>query len=817
MSDSKSGKEKKKKSEKIKKKKISKKKKRMPVTEEERAESQHQMNVQISVISGVALSYLLSYSFCVMHSEGGSFIDAGIIMFRRLSRFGIFFWPNLGIFEGFFLGAGIGLIIYIFLQSDTETKRHYDSTAAVDTGGFMSREELQEYADEFISPDPPALVPKGDQIFPYDKEKDADLYSKNMIMSENFCRPINSRRLIGNNNVLVVGGAGTGKSRFFIKPNVLQMNASYVITDPSGEMIYSLGNVLRTHDYKIKIFNISDMEHSNCYNPLAYIRDEAGVKMLIECLIENTTKGKSGGDNQFFVDAEKLLYSACIFYLKDFCTDDTRKNFPGVINMINASSVDENNADAKSPLDLLFEKLPQSSLAWKYYKSFKQAAGKTLKSIIVSCVTRLQPFLTPQVANLTRTDNLDLGMIGKEKTALFIITPQADRTYAFLASMLYSQLFETLYHIGEQQKASGGSEQMDIPVRCLMDEFANIGEVPEFPSKLSTMRKYNISATIVLQDIAQIEAMYEDNWKTLVGNCSTYVFLGTQEPNTLKYFSEMLGQKTIRTRGEGESKSGSSKNYSNTGRAVMTQTEMGMMPSDECIVYTQNRRPVKDKKYNYNRHPYYEQTADAHEELGFQYNKLSIYDNSRAGNMTCFVRGASEAARVRRKRRSGDNAKAPENIRVSGDYEKIMEHVEMGGNTVGSIRNDIETMIAGNLGHPLCMIRIKDANPKYMQNAMQASASVFSLPALVVFNEQSSVEPDILTGYGYSETGEFLRDVLLTEETGKDGKSSCGPDNVWDNGKYSLFKIRKEDYEKYCSAVQNNVMKKNRAAQSNAS
>lgn len=430
----------------------------------------------LGVVAGAVSAYIIGYALMMEAKGKYGFMDALLYMPTYILHHGPLITYIPALIKGIVFGAIIGGLVFFIMMNETLIHMHYQDDEVVDSGGFMSKREMRAYAEKYITPDPPAIVPKPGEIIPYDKEKNEPKYSENMIMSDHFCRPINSRRMIGNNNVLIVGGAGTGKSRFFIKPNVLQMNASYVITDPSGEMIFSLGNVLKTHGYKIKIFNISDMSHSNCYNPLNYIRDEAGVKMLIECLINNTTKGGGGGgDNQFFVDAEKLLYSACIFYLRgEWCKQDRIKNFSGIINMINMSKVDEKNPDAKSDLDKMFdENVPRNSLAWKYYKSFKQAAGKTLKSIIISCVTRLQPFLTPQVARLTQTDTLHLENIGKEKTALFIITPQADRTYSFLASMLYSQLFETLYYIGEKQKADGKSEQMDIPVRCLMDEFAN--------------------------------------------------------------------------------------------------------------------------------------------------------------------------------------------------------------------------------------------------------------------------------------------------------------------------------------------------------
>lgn len=633
------------------------------ITEEKRQENRKIMTAYMSVATGIFGAYFFSYVGSVMETMALPFIEATGTVISRLGQMQLGFHMNTSALIGAGAGIGVGAVVYFMESINQERNSSYDPKKVAGSSRFMTNKELAEYEKEIIQPEP----------------TDLSLPSPNMIMSNRFRRPMNSRALIGNNNVLVVGGAGTGKSRFFIKPNILQMNASYVITDPSGEIIYSLGNALKDFGYKIKIFNISDMAHSNCYNPLQYIRDEAGVNMLIDCFIKNTTKDGGKGD-EFFTNAERLLYSACIFYLTEFCKDESRKNFASVVNMINASAIDENNPNAKSPLDKLFDALPKDSLAWKYYNSFKQATGKTLKSIIISCVTRLQPFMTPQVANLTRTDNMELEKIGQEKTALFIITPQADRTYAFLASMLYSQLFETLYYIGEQQKAAGESEQMKVPVRCLMDEFANIGEVPEFPSKLSTMRKYNISASIVLQDISQIEAMYKDDWKTLVGCCSSILFLGTQEPNTLKYFSEMLGKGTVKNKSRGMSKgksNGSNQSFQNTGRELMFPDEIARMPSNSCIVFTQNMRPVRDLKYKYENHPRYHLTADADNSLGFQYNKMPAYDNKNLYSINSLLKANAEAARAKNEGMVTNGRTLDKKARISLSVEDALDQMQV--------------------------------------------------------------------------------------------------------------------------------------------
>ena len=424
---------------------------------------------QTGIIVGIVSAWALAVGMGGAAEEGKSIALCLGILADRIQKFEIFPPFNNGSALGLLVGAAAGGVFTWYMLSRAKIDEHYDPEAEVDTGGFMKKEELEEFRRDVMAPEPEPLI--GNEPYPFDKEHDREMYSQNMIMSNSFSRPMFTRKLKGNNNVCVIGGSGMGKSRFFIKPNVLQMNASFVITDPSGEMIAATGDVLKKHGYKVKVFNTTEMKFSNTYNPLNYIRDEAGVRMVVECLINNTTgKGKKG--DEFFTNAEKLLYSACIFYLIDFCEDDSKKNFANVMDMINASNVDENNPSAESKVDEIFKELPVDSLAYKFYRSFKQAAGKTLKSILISCVTRLQPFLVPQVVNLTSTDSLDLGSLGDEKTALFIITPQADSSYSFLATMLYSQLFETLYFKGEQKKLATGSEELDVPVRCLMDEFA---------------------------------------------------------------------------------------------------------------------------------------------------------------------------------------------------------------------------------------------------------------------------------------------------------------------------------------------------------
>ena len=590
------------------------------MTERDRKKAAKKSALRIGGIITIVLMYLCGYAGGIMQDEHLETGQAMIMAMERISTFHLFFPLNQLAFTGMLLAICIGAFVIFYMHNTALKNFSYNPDKLYGDAGFRGEEDRKQYDERYVD--------HGKYIDPITK-KPVETADPNMIASNDTRLNINDRKTFRNNNFLILGGAGTGKSRFVIKPNLLQENCSYVVTDPSGEIIVSCGKVLSDHGYKIKIFNLSNMGHSNTYNPFNYIRDEAGVLMVIDCLIKNTT-GKNEKGDQFFTNSEKLLYSACIFYLIDFETDESRKNFSSVMDMINMSQVDENNPSSKSELDLMFEQIDQTSLAAKYYKAFKQAAGKTLKSIIISCVVRLQSFMTPQVTRLTGSDNINLASIGDEKTILFIITPQADRTFAFLASMLYSQLFETLYHKGETQKLKTGSERLTYHVRCLMDEFANIGEIPEFPSKLSTMRKYNISATIVLQDNSQLQSMYKDEWRTIMANCDSTIFLGNAEPDTLKYFCEKLGNETVTAQSRGRSygsKSGSSQNYQQVKRETLTAEEIGRLPNDECLVFLRGERPARDKKFKYETHKNYDLTGDAHSENNYAYDSMLIYDN----------------------------------------------------------------------------------------------------------------------------------------------------------------------------------------------
>lgn len=451
----------------------------------------------------------------------------------------------------------------------------------------------------------------------------------NMILSNDVFLNMDTKKTRFNNNVLVIGGSGSGKSRFFVKPNILQANCNYVVTDPAGEMLASMGTFLENQGYEIRVFNLVEMDKSHCYNPFKYIRKDEDVLTMIDCLIVNTTPPNTKGGDQFWVKSETALLQALCFYLIEKCVPE-EQNFGSVMELLRLAEVDENNPDKQSPLDVMFSKLKAenpSSMAVKSYDIFKMGAGKTLKSILISCGVRLQVFNFQAVANLTNVDTIDLASIGTGdgKKALFVITPQASETYNFLVSMLYSQLFETLYFEGN--KLIEQDKSFKYEVRFLLDEFVNIGQIPQFTKKLATMRKYGISCSIIIQNLAQIKALYEKDWETIIGNCDSMIFLGGLEYSTLEYISNIMGTQTIRTRNEGRSRgknSSSSLNYQRTQRKLMNPDEVGNMDNSMCIIKIRSLDPFFTKKYDYPKHPNYHLTGDA--DISQRYiNKL---DNS---------------------------------------------------------------------------------------------------------------------------------------------------------------------------------------------
>ena len=441
----------------------------------------------------------------------------------------------------------------------------------------------------------------------------------NMVLTEDVYLNLNTHQTRRNNNVVVVGGSGSGKSRFFVKPNILQANTNYVITDPAGDLLESTGEFLKGQGYTIKVFNLVEMAKSDCYNPFNYIRDDLGVLMMINCLIKNTTPGGRSAPDPFWEKSETALLQALCFYLVKYRPKE-EQNFTSVMKLLRAAEINENNPSAKSKLDLIFDEVARNdpnSIALKQYQTFKMGAGKTLKSILISCSVRLTVFNLKQIENLTGRDTIDLASMGQGKQALFVIIPAADSTYNFLVSMMYSQLFETLYFVAETKTEN---KRLESHVRFLLDEFANIGQIPEFTQKLSTMRKYEISCSVILQNLAQLKTMYKDDWETIIGNCDSFLFLGGQEYSTLEYISKELGDQTIVVRDNSRSRgksSSSSMSYKKTGRKLMFPDEIGRLDEKMCILLIRGLRPFLGKKFDYTKHPNYKYTGDANRALKF--------------------------------------------------------------------------------------------------------------------------------------------------------------------------------------------------------
>lgn len=419
--------------------------------------------------------------------------------------------------------------------------------------------------------------------------------------------PFDVRR---NKNVCVIGGSGSGKTRFFVKPNMLQMNASFVCTDPKGTIINEIGMALKNvGKYKIKILNTVNFSKSMRYNPLQYVENEQDILKLVETIIANTGgSGSTEKADDFWVKSEKLLYQAYLSLIISKFPKEER-NLPTLMDLISYSTVKEDDEDFKNPVDYLFEALEEEDsnhFAVKQYKAYKLAAGKTAKSILISCATRLAPLNIPAVRELLSKDELDLTTLGDKgrKTALFVIVPDTDATFNFIVAIMYSQLFNMLCTIADD-KYKGS---LPTHVRFMLDEFANIGLIPNFEKLIATIRSRNMSATIILQAISQLKAIYKDNTDTIIGNCDTTVFLGGKEKSTVKSLSEELGKETINDYNESKTRSNNDsfgQNFSKLGRELMTQSELLTMERDTCIVQIIGKAPFKDKKYDLTKHPRY--------------------------------------------------------------------------------------------------------------------------------------------------------------------------------------------------------------------
>ncbi|HHL0487013.1 TPA: VirD4-like conjugal transfer protein, CD1115 family [Streptococcus agalactiae] len=456
-------------------------------------------------------------------------------------------------------------------------------------------------------------------IEPYVDEK----FQNNILLTQTERLTMNGRpanpKYARNKNVLVIGGSGSGKTRFYVKPNLMQMHSSYCVTDPKGTIVIECGKMLEDNGYEIKILNTINFKKSMKYNPFAYLRSEKDILKLVQTIIANTKgEGEKAGED-FWVKAEKLYYTALIGYIF-YEAPKEEKNFATLLDMIDASEVREDDETYMNPIDRLFEALEKKEpthFAVKQYKKYKLAAGKTAKSILISCGARLAPFDIQELRDLMKEDELELDTLGDRKTALFVIISDTDDTFNFVVSIMYSQLFNLLCDKADDEY--GG--RLPVHVRCLLDEFANIGLIPKFEKLIATIRSREISASIILQAQSQLKAIYKDNADTIVGNCDSNLFLGGKEKTTLKELSETLGKETIDLYNTSETRSNANSyglNYQKTGKELISQDEITVMDGSKCIFQLRGVRPFLSDKFDITRHKNYKLLED--------YDKKNVFD-----------------------------------------------------------------------------------------------------------------------------------------------------------------------------------------------
>ena len=440
----------------------------------------------------------------------------------------------------------------------------------------------------------------------------ADQNGKNVILTKRVSIGLDGYKHRRNLNILVVGGSGSGKTRFFCKPGIMSVNCSYLIVDPKGEMLRSTGYLLKEEGYDIKVFDLIHPRQSDGYNPFTYIRDDPDVLKLVDNLVKNTTPPKGASNDPFWEKAEIALDSALMLYLL-YEAPAEEQNFEMLMFMLKCARVMEEDEQYQSPLDLLFQTLEErdpSHIAVREYKVYKQAAGKTAKSILVTASVRLAAFIFPQYAAMMQTDEMDFASLGERKRAIFCVIPVNDGSMNYLVSMLMTQCFQQLY-LRADERYNG---RLPVPVRVIQDEWANVAQPDSYPKVLATCRSYNIGINIIVQNIQSIKALYRDEWEGIIGNCDTLLFLGGgNEPTSLEFMSKLLGKETVhtRTRGQTKGRSGSSSvNFQQTGRDLMTPDEIRMLPTNDALLFIRGEKPVRDKKYNIKKHPNVRRTAD---------------------------------------------------------------------------------------------------------------------------------------------------------------------------------------------------------------
>lgn len=525
---------------------------------------------------------------------GGDIIDKifqGILELNTMS-----FIPSVHPID-VLMGVGVAILIKFIVYTKGKNAKKFRQGKEYGSARWGMRKDIEPYVDE--------------------------KFQNNILLTQTERLTMNGRpanpKYARNKNVLVIGGSGSGKTRFYVKPNLMQMHSSYCVTDPKGTIVIECGKMLEDNGYEIKILNTINFKKSMKYNPFAYLRSEKDILKLVQTIIANTKgEGEKAGED-FWVKAEKLYYTALIGYIF-YEAPREEKNFATLLDMIDASEVREDDETYMNPIDRLFEALEKKEpthFAVKQYKKYKLAAGKTAKSILISCGARLAPFDIQELRDLMKEDELELDTLGDRKTALFVIISDTDDTFNFVVSIMYSQLFNLLCDKADDEY--GG--RLPVHVRCLLDEFANIGLIPKFEKLIATIRSREISASIILQAQSQLKAIYKDNADTIVGNCDSTLFLGGKEKTTLKELSETLGKETIDLYNTSETRSNANSyglNYQKTGKELMSQDEITVMDGSKCIFQLRGVRPFLSYKFDITKHKNYKLLED--------YDKKNVFD-----------------------------------------------------------------------------------------------------------------------------------------------------------------------------------------------
>ena len=550
------------------------------------------------------LPYVLIGLACTNLGEAWRMAEGGNASEKILGLFGAIpsaFGNPLPSFNALDLCVGLicGLLLRFAVYMKGKNAKKYRHNIEYGAARFGTAEDIRPYID-----------PK---------------FQNNVILTQTERLTMNSRpknaKTARNKNVLIVGGSGSGKTRFFIKPNLMQLHSSYVVTDPKGQLVLETGRLLERAGYKINVLNTINFAKSMHYNPFAYIHSEKDILKLVTCLIANTTGSGQKGD-EFWTNAEKLLYMALIGYIH-YEAPEEEQNFGTMLEMLNSMEVREDDEEYRNPVDCLFDELKAKDpehFAVRQYAKYKLAAGKTAKSILVSCGARLAPFDIAELREVTSRDELALDTLGDRKTALFLIMSDTDSTFNFLISMVYTQLFNLLCEKADD--VYGG--RLPVHVRCLIDECANIGQIPNLEKLMATIRSREISACLVLQAQSQLKALYKDNADTIIGNCDSRLFLGGSEPSTLKELSQSLGRETIDTYNTGESRgreTSHSLNYQKLGRELMSVDDLATLDGGKCILQVRGLRPFLSDKYDITKHPNYKHLSDADKRNTFDVEK----------------------------------------------------------------------------------------------------------------------------------------------------------------------------------------------------